>query len=143
MMISPGASVKKPGELGDDLRYFPDHLIKVALLTQLAIDLEPDVPVRRVADRLGWHDFRNRRGVLEGLGCSPGLPGFLRFGLQVAAGEIDTDAIAEDVVRRYRDRNVGTATAQGNDQLDLVMHVGRKGRVGEILTRQQQIVRVL
>src|SRR5580700_11528835 len=35
----------------DDLRHVPDHLIEVAVLAHLAVDLEHDAAFRRMADR--------------------------------------------------------------------------------------------
>jgi hypothetical protein len=96
-----------------------------------------------MADRFGRCDRRERGGMLERLGCSPGLASLLRLRLQVAAGEIDADGIAVDAIERILDGDVAAATFQGDDQFDLVMNVGGQGRVGEGATGCKQVVRVL
>ncbi len=36
-----GLQLEQAGEIGDHLRHLPDQLVEVALLSQLAVDLEP------------------------------------------------------------------------------------------------------
>lgn len=95
-----------------------------------------------MADRLRRYELRNRCGVLEGLGRRPRLAGFLGFRLQVAAREIDADGVSVDMVERFLDGNVGAAAAQGDDQFNLVVDIGGTRRVGEVLARRQQVVRI-
>src|ERR1700684_3719252 len=52
----------------DDLRHVPDHLIEIAVLAHLAVDLEQDAALRRMADRgcrlgraAGWRVVESRR----------------------------------------------------------------------------------
>ena len=51
------------------------------------------------------------RRCLEGLADFPGATELLGLALKVAAGHVEADAIAEDVVERLLDRNVRAALA--------------------------------
>ena len=61
--------------------------------------------------------------MIEGFSDFPRAAQFLGFALQVAAGEIDADAIAIDAVQRLFDRDIRAAAAQCHDKLHLVMHI--------------------
>src|SRR5580658_4412034 len=65
----------------DDLRHVPDHLIEIAVLAHLAVDLEHDAAFRRVAD-LGCRLERPaRRRMIERLADLP-------WPLDVARGDL-------------------------------------------------------
>ena len=51
--------------------------------------------------------------------------------LQVAAGEVDADAIAVDVIERLVGRDVEAAALHRHDQFDLVMQILGQRRVGD------------
>ena len=53
-----------------------------------------------------------------------------RGDLQVAAGEVDADGIAVDVVERLVGGNVEAAALHRHDQLDLVMQILGQRRIG-------------
>ncbi len=80
--------------------------------------------------------------MFEGLGELPRAAELLGFGLQVAAGEIDADAVAIDAVERLFGGYIGAAGLQGQHAFDLEMHVIRQRRIGEILAGEE-IVGVL
>src|SRR5277367_6037261 len=51
----------------DDFRHVPDHLIEVAVLTHLAVDLERDAALRRMSDLGSRLERAAGRGVVERL----------------------------------------------------------------------------
>src|ERR1051325_4807910 len=59
------------GELPDDLRHVPDHLLEVAVLLHLAIDLEIDASLVRMADLGGRPQRAARRRAVERLADLP------------------------------------------------------------------------
>ena len=59
-------------QMGDRFRYAPDLLRQIAVLTDFAVDSQPDAAAIRMADIGGRNDRRARRRVIEGLS---GLPG--------------------------------------------------------------------
>jgi hypothetical protein len=65
------------------------------------------------------------------LPTSHGRPSF-GLALEVAPGHVETDTVAEDVIEGALDRDVGAALAQRHDHLDLVVHVRRLARIGEV-----------
>src|SRR6478672_8574453 len=66
-------------ELPDDLRHTPDQFREVALLGFLAVDREPDLAVRRVADPGSRLQRGAGRGIVERLSDFP-RPLFLARG---------------------------------------------------------------
>src|SRR5665811_2095564 len=84
-------------ELPDDLGHVPDQLGEVALLGFGAVDGEPDPALRGMADFRGRLQRRAGRGIVERLADFPRTLLLARGDLQVAAGEVDADAIAVDV----------------------------------------------
>src|SRR5262245_24879866 len=80
-------------ELVDDFGHVPDHLCQVAVLTDLAVALEHDLTLARMADlargleRAAW----GRR--VERLADFPRALHVARGDLQVAPGEVDSDTV--------------------------------------------------
>src|SRR3546814_5418220 len=62
-----GRQFEQAGEVSDHLRHLPDHLAEIALLTTLAVHLQPDGARPRVADLAGGNQLSAGRGLLEGL----------------------------------------------------------------------------
>ena len=110
----------------------PDHLVEIAGLLALAVDVEPDRPLGRVLHAFGRHQRRAGGGVLERLGHLPRTRQLLGDVLQVAARHVDADAIAEHVAHRLLRLDVHAARLQRDDQLHLEMHIARVRRVGEL-----------
>ena len=85
----------------------------------------------------GWPIFEAGCSAPQGAEWSNDLPishgrSFLREAmLQVAAGEVDADAVAVDVVERLVGRNVEAAALHRHDQFDLVMQILGQRRVGD------------
>jgi hypothetical protein len=73
----------------------------------------------------------------------PGPLLLARGDLQVAAGEVDADAIAVDVVERLVGGNVEAAALHRHDQFDLVMQILGQRRVGDGGAVRHQHVGVL
>src|SRR3954454_21575926 len=110
-------------ELPDDLGYIPDQLGEVALLRFLAVDREPDLALGGMADlRCRLHRGAGRR-IVERLADLPGTLLLARGDLEVAAGQVDADGIAVDMVERLVGGNVEAAALHRDDQLDLVMQI--------------------
>ena len=125
----PGAQFVQPRERGHDVRHVPQHLTHIRLLAQHAVDLKPDAPVGRMAGG-GGPDGRERRGTVETLSGIPGLAVRLGGGLQIAARQVVAGSVAEHVSERLRDGDVAPAAAERNDQLDLVLQIGGRRRIG-------------
>src|ERR1700754_1403770 len=81
-------------QLPDDLRHAPDQFGEVALLPLGAVDREPDLALGRMADLRSRLQRAAGRGVIERLADLPGPLLLARGLLQVAAGEVDADAVA-------------------------------------------------
>src|SRR5271169_2856345 len=73
-------------QLGNDLRHVPDHLVEVAVLTDLAVDLERDAALRRIADFGGRLERAAGGRIIESLADFPRPLDVARGDLQVAAG---------------------------------------------------------
>src|SRR3954447_16775389 len=87
-------------ELPDDFRHVPDQFGEVALLGFGAVDGEPDLAFGGMADlRRRLHRGAGRR-IVERLADFPRALLLARGDLQVAAGKVDTDGIAIDMVER-------------------------------------------
>ncbi len=98
MMMSPAASATISDSFSITSGHVPDHLREIAVLADLAVALERDAALLRMAD-LGGRTQRaaGRRGV-ERLADLPGALDVARGDLQVAPGEVDADAVAPDQV---------------------------------------------
>ena len=68
--------------------------------------------------------------MVEALGGVPRLALVPGGGLQVAAGQVDADRIAEHQRQRRVRRHVRPAASQGDDELDLVVQIVRRRRIG-------------
>src|SRR5882672_1862984 len=66
-----GLQLEQAGEMGDDLRHCPDHLGEIAGLAALAVDLEPDGTLLRMADIARAPDSGAGSRVVE---CLADLP---------------------------------------------------------------------
>ena len=71
-----------------------------------------------------------RRGAVERLADLPRPLDVARGDLQIAARQVDADAIAPHAVERLVLRDVAAAGLQRHDHLDLVMQVAGQRRVG-------------
>src|SRR6266508_5655733 len=104
-----GRKLDHLGQLGDDFRDVPDHLIEIAVLAHLAVHLEHDAALARMPDLGGGLERPARRRMVEGLADLPRPLDVARGDLQVAPREVDADAVAVDAVERLRGRNVAAA----------------------------------
>src|SRR5262245_37389671 len=80
-------------ELRDDLRHVPDHLRQVAVLANLAVALEADVALARMSGLQHGPERAARRGCVERLADLPRALDVARGDLQIAAREVDADAV--------------------------------------------------
>src|SRR5258708_13018945 len=110
-------------ELPDDLRHAPDQFGEIALLLFGAVDREPDLALRGMADLRRGLNGGAGSGMVEGLADFPGPFLLARGDLQVAAGEVDAHRIAVDMLERPVGGDVEAATLHGDNQFDLVMQV--------------------
>ncbi len=85
-----------------------------------------------MADLSHREDLADRRGLVEALAHVPRTAHVLRLVLQVAAGHVEADAVAEDVFQGLVDRNVGAARLHGDDQLHLVVQILGRRRIGDL-----------
>src|SRR5882757_3228550 len=124
-----GYQLHVAGEVGDYLRHAPNQLGQVAVLLELAIELEPD---RALLDRLpsGRYQWRAGRRLIETLAKIPGSPLFARGDLQVATCHIDAGRIAENMLHPLLNRNVATALTDRDNQLHLILKIGRFRLIG-------------
>ncbi len=125
-----GRELDDLGQFPDRLRHVPDHLIEVAVLLHDAVDLEHDAALGRMTDLRSRHQRTARRRSVERLADFPRPLHFARRDLQVAAGQIDADAVAPDAVIGLLGLDVQSAGFQRDHQLDFVMHVLGQRRVG-------------
>src|SRR5688572_21556834 len=119
-------------QIADHLRYLPDHLIQVASLLALAIDVQPNRALVGMPDSACRHQRRARPRRLERLSDLPWAAHVLCLALQVAPGHVEGDAIAVNAIQRLFDRNVGATALQRHDHLDLVMDVVGRRRIGKL-----------
>ncbi len=113
-----------------NIRHRPDHLGQISLLAYFAIDGEPDPPAVRNAVVIR-RDQRAAGGrMIERFRPVPWPAGLLRHILQVAAGQVDADAIAPDMAGRSIAADIHAALADGDHQLDFVMKVFCRNGVG-------------
>src|SRR5258708_32930349 len=94
-----GADLDLLRELPDDFRHAPDQLREITVLPLGAVDRKPDLAVRGMADLRGRLQRRAGGGMVEGFADLPGSLLLARSELQIAAGEVDADRIAVDVVQ--------------------------------------------
>src|SRR5579872_1680712 len=117
-------------EFGDDFGHVPDHLIEIAVLADLAVDLEYDAALGGMADLGCPLERAARRRMIERFADLPRPLDVARGDLQIAPRQIDADAVAVDAIVRLRHRDIAAAALERDDQLDLVMHVLGQRRVG-------------
>ena len=67
--MSPPCQGEKPGQVGDHFRHLPDHLVEVAVLAALIVDIKPDE-----APPPGWPISDAGTSALAGAECSNALP---------------------------------------------------------------------
>ena len=103
-----------------------------AALAVGTVDLQPDRGLVDAGHRGGRVQRSDRRGVVEGLGQVPGPPLVTQLELQVAPRHVQAHGIAVDVLERVLHRDVAPAAADGQHELDLVVHVAGAGRIGEV-----------
>ncbi|KAG0930935.1 hypothetical protein G6F40_014653 [Rhizopus arrhizus] len=66
-----GAQLPQLGQLMQDLRHVPDHLVEQRLLAHFAVDLQRQVQRGQVTNLGGMHDLADRRGGIKALGGIP------------------------------------------------------------------------
>ena len=118
-------------ELPDDFGHAPDQFGEIALLRFLAVDGQPDLALGGMADLGSGLDRGAGRGIVEGFSDFPRPLLLARGELQVAAGEVDADRIAVDMVERLVGGNVEAAALHRDDQFNLVMQILGQRRVGD------------
>jgi hypothetical protein len=129
-------------QVGNHLLHLPDHLVQVAGLLGLAVDLHLHKARGRVAHGRHGLQLAHRRRQFERLADFPRTAHFLGDALQVAARHVQAHAIAPDVIQRLVDWDVLATRLQRHDQLDLVVHVLGLFGVGEGVA-EIQVVGVL
>src|SRR5690606_29124057 len=120
----------------------PDQLVQIALLAQLAVDLQLHPSRGRMSGLAGGLQRPHRPGALESLADLPGPAELLRLALQVAPRHVEPDAVAPDAVHRLLYGDIHAAALQRDDEFDLVMDVRGHRRIGE-LAGEIEIVGVL
>ncbi|KAG0747405.1 hypothetical protein G6F24_015551 [Rhizopus arrhizus] len=66
-----GAQLPQLGQLMQDLRHVPAHLVEQRLLAHFAVDLQRQVQRGQVTNLGGMHDLADRRGGIKALGGIP------------------------------------------------------------------------
>src|SRR5258705_11195790 len=84
-----GLQLEEARQLADDLRDRPDELSQIACLPPLAVDIEPDGALRRMADLGSRRNRRTGCRLLEGFADLPGATQFLGPALQIAPRSIE------------------------------------------------------
>jgi hypothetical protein len=56
---------EQAGEIGDDLRHLPNHLVELPVLAAIAANLQPDRAALGMADVGGWHLESVERNLLQ------------------------------------------------------------------------------
>src|SRR5207249_8451964 len=110
-------------ELPDDLGHAPDQFGEIALLRFLAVDGQPDLALGGMADLGSGLDRGAGRGIVEGFSDFPRPLLLARGKLQVAAGEVDADGVAVDMVERLVGGDVQAVALVCGERLDLVIQV--------------------
>src|SRR4029077_5429361 len=114
---------------GDLLGDAPDHLVDIGALAQRAVDLEPELALRRVADLGRRGDGADRRGLVEILAEGPG-PALVFAGLlQVAPRHVQADRVAPDVLVGPGRGDPGAAGAHHRDHLGFPVVVAGHRRI--------------
>src|SRR5690606_15110429 len=93
-----GLEAHEPADIADDPAHAEDHRPGRAVLITMAIDLEPQPRVLRVADLVGRHQPRpERREAVAALAL---VPRAAAVELEAALRQVVDDAVAGDVVER-------------------------------------------
>jgi hypothetical protein len=77
-----------------------------------------------VADLRHRHERAARRGGFDRFADFPRSAHLLGLALQVAARHVEADGVAIDAVEGLLGRDIGATLGQGDDELDLVVHIG-------------------
>ncbi|OCB48293.1 hypothetical protein A5721_05110 [Mycobacterium vulneris] len=126
-----GGEVDSGRDRADDLGNRPDQVAEVAVLPELAVDAQPDLAAARVADVGDRMNRRARGGGVEPLGPVPRPAELLGLVLQIAAGQVDADAVAPDQAQSIVRCHVAASGAQRHHELDLVVERRGQRRVGD------------
>src|SRR5262245_53726703 len=84
-------------EEGDLLGHAPDHLVDIGVLANGAVDLQPELALRRVPDFRGGSDGADRGSLIEVLAEGPGPALVLADLLKIAPGHVQAYRVAPDV----------------------------------------------
>ena len=131
MMMSPARSVMSFERYAIVSGTFQIISERSPFCVTLPFTLSQIAPLAGMADHRDRLQRGARRGVVERLAHLPRAAHFLRLALQVAARHVEPDAVAEDVVERFLDRDVRAALADRDDHLDLVVQVFGHLRIRE------------
>src|SRR5215831_3831973 len=89
-------------QVSDDRRHAVNQVRDVGRLLRRAVDAQLDATARGMADLGRRGDVAEYRRLLEVLADVPGPLLFLRRGLQIAAGHVQSAGVAEHVIERTR-----------------------------------------
>src|SRR5262245_30786764 len=131
------------GEVGDLLRYRPDHVAEIGALALLAVDREPNRAARRMADPGGRHQRAAGRALVEILAEVPRPAVVLAPLLQVAPRHIEPDRIPEYVIVRALGVDTPPALGEGHHQLGLIVVIRGLRRIVDIAAAGDQRVSAL
>src|SRR5262249_33019744 len=92
---------------------------------------KPDRTGKRLWHALDRHERRAGRGMLERLAHFPRPLQPLGGSLQIAARHIETDPVTKYVAHGIARRDAAAARIQGDDQLDVVMHISGGRWIGK------------
>src|SRR5690606_33867197 len=123
--------------------HFPDHLVEIAVLADIAIHREADTAFDRMPDAGYGLDRAARRAPLESLAGFPWTSELLCLSLQVSPRHVEADRITKDAGKRFLDGNITATLSERDDHLYLVMHILRRRRIAEILAHRHECIRVL
>src|SRR5690554_206518 len=117
-------------------RHGEEHVGALAALMRLTVDLQGEgqrAPVGHLGKR---QEGRQRTGTVEGLGGLPGVSLLLEAGLQVAQGQVQPQADADDGALGLVRGGMGELLADQQRQLGLVVHLAPgEGGVDGLLQR--------
>ena len=130
----PGGEPPQPRGLGDDLGDIPDHVDQLGVLSDLAIDAQPDAAARRTLRNRS--DGRNGSRLIEPLGGFPRLGLGLGGGLQITAGQIDADAVAEYQPESFGHRHIGPPRPERRHQFHLMVQIAGSPRIGDAASQR-------
>lgn len=107
----------------DEIWNGEDHIGGAAALSQLVVDLEPQLHVARVGDALLGDELADRTGRVESLGQRPGETFGLAVVLDVPGRHVQTQSVARYMVHGVGLRDGRAPLADDHPQLHFMVHV--------------------